>query len=139
MSEFDASLTDPSHIQDDEVDLTNLADPLLVLSAMLILTWQTLAVVATNLVDGSGAPVAAEAREGVSISLMADGRVFWNREPIELRQIGRRLDQLKGRPSGQTITLAGERDCRYGASLIVKSEAVKRGLKVKEVIRPTKG
>ena len=80
---------------DDEVDMTNLSDPLLALSAMLMLLLAPFSVVATNLANVPGQPAADQQQPPVAISFNADGELFWNREPIGREELSHRLANLR--------------------------------------------
>lgn len=135
MHEYDLNLSPLAQAHDDEVDLTNLADPLLVLSAMLILTWQSFAVMATDLVEGPDQSAGVQEQPRVSISVMEDGRISWGQDCVEMEQIERRFDAVKKSAPQTTIYVAGERKATHGAVEDIKVQAIRRGLKVKGIVR----
>ena len=135
MSETSVNYGNPLQSHDDEVDLTNLADPLLVLCAMLILTWQSLSVVASDLAETHGDKADPASSSPVAISFTENGKLYWNQEPIEMEQIGKRLKDLKQADPETTVYLAGERNAKYETSLLIKAQFAEHGWKIKELVR----
>ncbi len=120
---------------DDEVDMTNLSDPLLALSAMLMLLLAPLSVVARNLANVPGQPAADQQQPPVAISFNADGELFWNREPIGREELSHRLANLKKAGSVPSVYLAGDRNAKYEVSLQVKAALADLGLDVQELVQ----
>jgi biopolymer transport protein ExbD len=120
---------------DDDVDLINLADPFVALSAMLMLLMVPFSVVAANLANLPGQPAADQQQAPIAISFNAQGELFWNREPISREELSDRLAALKQAGSPLTIYLAGDKDCRYEVSLQVKAALADLGLEVQELVR----
>jgi len=120
---------------DDEVDMTNLSDPLLALSAMLMLLMAPFSVVATNLANLPGQPTADQQQAPLAISFNAQGELFWNREPVSREELSDRLAALKQAGSRPTVYLAGDKDCRYEISLQVKAALADLGLEIQELVR----
>ena len=120
---------------DDEVDMTNLADPLLALSAMLMLLLSPFSVVATNLASLPGQPTADQQQASAAISFNAQGELFWDRELVSREELSERLAAFKQTGSPPTVYLAGDRDAKYEVSLQVKAALADLGLEVQELVR----
>ncbi len=132
MNEYDLN---PMHGHDDEVDLTNLADPLLLLSAMLMLLLSPFSVVATNLAELPGGATPPGAEAPVAISFDAQGGLFWNREAVNREELKQRLADLRKTGPTPVVYLAGDRDAKYEASLVVKAALAEFGVEVQELVR----
>jgi biopolymer transport protein ExbD len=122
---------------DDEVDMTNLADPLLALSAMLMLLLSPFSVVATNLANLPDQPAAAPEEAPVTIGFDAQGGLFWNREAVSSDELVARLADLKQSEAAPIVYLAGDRDAKYEVSLEIKAALADLGLEVQELVNST--
>jgi biopolymer transport protein ExbD len=125
----------PLDALDDEVDLTNLADPLLMLSAMLMMLLAPFSVIASNLAELPGG-AAQPTKQAPAISFDAQGALFWDRQPISSEELKRRLAELRQAGQPNIVYLAGDRDARYETSLVIKAALAENGIEVQELVRP---
>jgi biopolymer transport protein ExbD len=69
-----------------------------------------------------------EPLEMVSIQVSADGAVYWNREPIEAKEIPARLEHYKGQTESPKVVISGDENARFGATIAVFDQVRQAGI-----------
>ena len=102
---------------DDEVDLTNLVDPMVMLCGLLMILMPTvsqLQVRQAELAETGGKPADIAVSTLPRLEFMADGQMTWNEEPVTQPQLAERLKQL---PADSRVLLGGDQRATYGQGL----------------------
>lgn len=121
---------------DDEVDLTNLVDPMVMLCGLLMILMPTvsqLQVRQAELAETGGKPADIAVSKLPRLEFMADGQMTWNEEPVTQPQLAERLKQL---PADSRVLLGGDQRATYGQGLKIRSELQNHGIEVLELVRP---
>jgi len=103
------------------VELTNLADLALILAFTGFLVPQLIQVSTGDLVASTGAPVASELREQVTILLSNTETIHWNRDVISWAELERRIQDVKESRQPPKLFLAGERHVPLGLNIDVRT------------------
>lgn len=123
---------------DDEVDLTNLVDPMVMLCGLLMILMPTvsnLQIRQAELAETGGEPADVSVSELPRLEFMADGRMTWNDEPLTQPQLVQRLQLL---PQKSKVLLGGDHRATYGQGLKIRSELQTHGVEVLELVKPAK-
>ncbi len=126
----------PDDDADDDVDLTNLVDPMVMLCGLLMILMPTvsnLQIRQAQLAETGGEPADVSVTELPRLEFMADGRMTWNDEPLTQPQLVVRLQQL---PPKSKMLLGGDHRATYGQGLKIRSELQTHGIEVLELVKP---
>ena len=118
---------------DDDVDLTNLIDPLVLLSGLLMLVMPSVSqfhVREAKLAEAGGTAANITDEHAPLIEFLQDGRLLWNQQPIADTQLAQQPQML---PPKSRILLAGDRQADYGTGLKLRSQLQDAGLQVVEL------
>lgn len=121
---------------DDEIDLTNLIDPLVLLCGLLMILMPQLTDLRTRetqLVPADGSPLQSPSEQTPLLVLSHDGSLFWSDEPLSMSQLIDRLQQL---PPRSRVLLAGDARASYGDSLKLRALLQDHGVQVMELTTP---
>jgi biopolymer transport protein ExbD len=111
-----------------EINVTPLVDVVLVLLVVFIITAPLLAYsIRLDLPDARAAPAAAAA-DAITLSLDADGIVYWNNQRVDEAELGRRLEAAAHRTPLPELQLRADRATRYERVLALMSAAQQAGL-----------
>ena len=124
---------------DDEIDLTNLIDPLVMICGLLMLLMPVvkgLNVRSSDLaeVGGNEVPAVAE-KDRQLIEFDATGKLTWNEQPLEEEELKARLQSL---PSESVVFLAGDDAAPYGTALKIRCQMQDAGIQVYELTEPSR-
>ena len=125
--------------EDDVVDLTNLIDPLVLLSGLLMLVIPSvnIHIREAKLTEAGGPSATASDENAPLIEFLNDGRLLWNQQPVTQTQFAQQLRTL---PDKSRVLLAGDHEARYGTGLTLRVQLQDAGLHVVELTsRPSTG
>lgn len=121
---------------DDDVDLTNLVDPMVMLCGLLMILMPTISnlqVRQAELAETGGKPADVAISDLPRLEFMADGRMTWNDEPLSDSQLTERVQQL---PPKSQVLLGGDHRATYGQGLRIRSELQNHDIEVLELVKP---
>jgi biopolymer transport protein ExbD len=111
-----------------EINVTPLVDVMLVLLVIFIITAPLLAyAVKLDLPKADAPPVAGQV-EAIKLALDADGRLFWNNEPLADDALAQRLEQAARRSPQPELHLRADKNTRYERLAQIMAAAQKAGL-----------
>jgi len=111
-----------------EINVTPLVDVMLVLLVIFIITAPLLAsAIKLDLPDVKAAPAAGRA-DAIKLAIDADGRFFWNEQPVEDSELGPRLaEAAKAQPQPE-LHLRADKATRYERLAQLMAAAQEAGL-----------
>lgn len=120
---------------DDDLDLTNLIDLFSMLSVLFLMLISPLAAISSTLTVLKDDEPAGHANGAVVIRLTGDSNVLLNDAPLQLEDLGRRLETLQKTVPGLVVRLAADRDAKYGQGLQIRAILNKLKIPCQEVGR----
>jgi biopolymer transport protein ExbD len=111
-----------------EINVTPLVDVMLVLLVIFIITAPLLASAIKLDLPDAKAPAANAASDAVKLSIDADGRVFWNDEPLGEGELAPRLAAAARQSPQPELHLRADKRTRYERIAAVLSAAQEAGL-----------
>lgn len=124
---------------DDEIDLTNLIDPLVMLCGLLMLLLPTikgLTVRSSDLAAVGGIEVPAVAKnDRLLIEFDADGKLTWNGEALDENAVSERFQALA---KDSIVFLAGDQAALYGTGLRIRCKLQDAGIQAYELTEQPK-
>src|SRR5262245_33713146 len=111
-----------------EINVTPLVDVMLVLLVIFIITAPLLAyAIRLDLPDVKAAPVSSRS-EAIKLSIDADGRVFWNSDLVDARDLAARLSAAAARSPQPDLHLRADKATRFERVAEVRGAAQDAGL-----------
>jgi biopolymer transport protein ExbD len=111
-----------------EINVTPLVDVMLVLLVIFIITAPLLAyAIRLDLPDVKAAPVASRT-EAIKLSIDADGRVFWNADPVDAKDLAARLTAAARKTPQPDLHLRADKATRFERVAEVMAAAQDAGL-----------
>jgi biopolymer transport protein ExbD len=111
-----------------EINVTPLVDVMLVLLVIFIITAPLLAyAIRLDLPDVKAAPVASRS-EAIKISIDAEGRVFWNADLVDVRDLAARLAAAAAKQPQPDLHLRADKAARFERVAEVMAAAQDAGL-----------
>jgi len=112
-----------------EINTTPLVDVMLVLLVIFIITAPLLTHAIRLELPNAQAPAVAETVETISLSIDADGALYWNDAPLaDLAALGERLAQAAARQPALELQLRADAQVRYQRIAEVMSAAQQAGI-----------
>src|SRR5699024_484838 len=110
-------------------NMVPLIDVMLVLLVIFIITAPLLShSIAINLPQASSEPVEQEPAI-IDVAIDAQGRMYWNEEPIQAERLRERFRQEAGQDPQPDLRLRADLDTRYEVVAKIMSQAKQAGLK----------
>jgi biopolymer transport protein ExbD len=127
----------PADTDGDEVDLTNLIDPLVMLVALLMLIMPPLQQLRVRqdlqlTESGGGTSVQSLEKRQSLLEINASGELLLDSQPVSDEQFRQYIEELA---KGTGIQLAGDRNASYGRGLQIRSLLQDHGIQVFELVR----
>lgn len=127
----------PADTDGDEVDLTNLIDPLVMLAALLMLIMPPLQQLRVRedlqLTESDGGTSVSLLEQHQSLlEIKASGELLLDSQPLSDERF---LEYIEKLPKGTGIQLAGDRNASYGRGLEIRSLLQDHGIQVFELVR----
>ena len=111
-----------------EINVTPLVDVMLVLLVIFIITAPLLAyAIRLDLPDVKAPPVASR-NEAIKISIDAEGRVFWNTDAVDAKDLAARLAEAAKKAPQPDLHLRADKSARFERVAEVMAAAQKAGL-----------
>lgn len=112
-----------------EINMVPLIDVMLVLLVIFIITAPLLShSISINLPQASSEPVEQEPAI-IDVAIDAQGRMYWNEEPIQVERLTERFRQEAGQDPQPDLRLRADLDTRYEVVAKIMSQAKQAGLK----------
>jgi biopolymer transport protein ExbD len=111
-----------------EINVTPLVDVMLVLLVIFIITAPLLSYAIKLDLPEAKAPAASAASDAIKLSIGADGRLFWNDEPLDEGELAARLAAAARRSPQPELHLRADKATRYERVAAVMSAAQEAGL-----------
>ncbi|GIL05225.1 biopolymer transporter ExbD [Betaproteobacteria bacterium PRO7] len=111
-----------------EINVTPLVDVMLVLLVIFIITAPLLSYAIKLDLPDARAPAANAASDAIKLSIDADGRVFWNSEPLGEGELAPRLAAAARQSPQPELHLRADKGTRYERIAAVMSAAQEAGL-----------
>jgi biopolymer transport protein ExbD len=111
-----------------EINTTPLVDVMLVLLVIFIITAPLLTHAIRLDLPGAQAPVSAETPQTVTVSIDAEGRVFWDDAPVDAAALAERLAAAARRAPQPELHLRADREVRYQRIAEVMAAAQQAGV-----------
>lgn len=111
-----------------EINMTPLVDVMLVLLIIFMITMPVLTQsVLVQLPQASAEPVTTQP-DSIAISVLRDGTVQWNSEPVTAAQLQQRLTQVAAQPQQPPLQLMADKTVEYQHVLTVMALAQQLGI-----------
>jgi|SRR6478672_5112752 len=111
-----------------DINVTPMVDVMLVLLVIFIITAPLFThAIKLDLPDAQSAP-SPEKPETISLSINADGAVFWNNEPVRQADLGARMAQAAQKKPQPEVQLRADKSTRYEVIAQVMSAAQTNGM-----------
>jgi biopolymer transport protein ExbD len=111
-----------------EINVTPLVDVMLVLLVIFIITAPLLAyAIRLDLPDVKAAPVNSR-NEAIKVSIDAEGRVFWNADPVDAKDLAARLAAAAAKSPQPDLHLRADKATRFERVAEVMAAAQDAGL-----------
>jgi len=120
---------------DSEIDLTNLLDLMVILTAALMLTISPISALSTRLPEVNSNKSGLNPQSTILISFSKSESLRWNNEPITWSELEKKVQKYSHKTDCPEVLLAGDSDASYGLSVRLRALLGKFGLKVKELAR----
>lgn len=112
-----------------EINTTPLVDVMLVLLVVFIITAPLLTHAVRIDLPSANAPVSAQERETIALSIDATGAMYWNDEPLDgLEALDARFAQSAGLDPQPELHLRADRSTRYDRIAAVMASAQRAGI-----------
>lgn len=112
----------------NEINMTPLVDVMLVLLIIFIVTMPVLTHSLPLDLPRSEAAPSAQQEEGITLSITADGSLFWNGSPIDPATMEARLRAAASRQPQPEVNIRGDRKVAYERVIEVMATVQRSGL-----------
>lgn len=111
-----------------DINVTPMVDVMLVLLVIFIITAPLFTHAIKLDLPNAQASAAPQKPETVSLSIDGEGRIFWNNDPIEQKDLGARLAQEAQKEPQPEVQLRADKATRYEVIAQVMSAAQSNGI-----------
>lgn len=112
-----------------EINMIPLIDVMLVLLVIFMITAPMMThSVKIDLPKASSQPQQPMPVEPINLAIDADGKLFWNHDPISREQLNQRLQKLGQQPDGPELHIRADRNVAYHFIAEALADAAKSGV-----------